>query len=976
MPTLLVETAERSTLLKGSDGECSPTDDGRDADRSERLAATRRVEVPIATAEAMKDLRTNDPKTADRIDAALAEMPTIGQVFVGFKLMHELGRGAFGRVFLAQQTNLADRRVALKIAVDLNGESQRLAQLQHTNIVPIYSEHRAGGLNGFCMPYCGSTTLADVCKNLSSSNSLPTSGKQLVSTLFNRQSTVRQSQESYLAASQSRLSGKSDPNTPSLSLSTPSLATVPENLSKIEQMSYVGVVLWMASRLADGLAHAHERGIIHRDLKPANVLLCDDGQPMLLDFNLAEDVKLRSSLAVAQVGGTLPYMAPEQLIAFRDGAGEVDGRGDIYALGLIVYHLLTGRHAFPIRKGQSRTILPQMIEDRQGPPPGLREFNCTVSPAVEAIVRRCLEADPAKRYLSARDLVEDIERHRADLPLKHTKEPSHAERAAKWARRNPRLVSPTTLSFLIAAFMLTVVSVCVYQSLERRDRERKAAGDVRREQALALYQDFRTEYPDIQDSLASDNPTRMAEGLEKGEKVLREYGVFDQPNWTEQSTVQELAPPDRAALKSDIGFIAYLLAQATQIAPQGVESGRVLQLNELAERNLDENTKPVLKQQQAALGVQTPLTEADRQAMRQKLENAAGLNVQARFLLACDHAVHGRYPEALTILDGVIVVDPSDFGAWLMKARCHNALNQDVEAIAAYGTAIALRPNHVNSYMARAVLYYTHNRQLDQAIQDLNQVLKLQPEMIDAHINRGLVYYSLRQFKKALVDLDWVLERNQAPARVWFIRSSVKRAMGDEAGADDDRRRAMETEPADPISYVSRGVAMLATDPEAALADFNRAEEMCPRFVHALQNRAYVLAAKLNKPQEAILALERLLGYYPDNVPAHSYRALLLARTGKIDEAIAEAHNLMKKNGTAEFQYRAACVYAIATNKKPEMKGECLRLLAMALGNGYGHDLVNTDHDLDAIRDRPEFKQLTALTGFMRYIQSSAPGVK
>ncbi len=969
MPQLLVDKNEPSTLLKTSDGSCPLTVEGWDTDLAEHLPETRRVEIAIATDEAMQDLRTSDPKTAARIDAALAEMPTVGHEFAGFKLTHELGRGAFGRVFLAQQMNLADRPVALKIAVDLHGESQRLAQLQHTNIVPIYSEHRAGKLNGFCMPYCGSTTLADVCKNLSLSGSLPKSGRQLVSTLCNRQSTLRQNQENSLPSSQSRLSTKSDPSTPSLNVSAPSLATVPENLTKIERMSYVDVVLWMASRLADGLAHAHERGIIHRDLKPANVLLCDDGQPMLLDFNLSEDVKLRSSL-VAQVGGTLPYMAPEQLIAFRDGKGEVDGRSDIYALGLIVYHLLTGRHAFPFRNGHTRTVLPQMIEDRQGPPPGLRQYNVAISPAVEAMVRRCLETDPAKRYSSAREMVEDIERHRSDLPLKYTTDPSFAERAVKWARRNPRFVSPTTLTFLIAAVMLTAVSFCVYQSLERRDRERKLASDARHEQAIGLFNELQSDYPVIQDALASDNPLRMAEGVEMGEKVLREYGVFDKADWMDQSTVQDLAPSDRAALKSQIGFIAYLLAEATQIAQKSADSGRVLQLNKVAEKNLDENTKPVLEQRQRAL-IGPPLNEADRQAMRQKLENAAGLNAQARFLLACDHAVHGRYDAALPILDGVIAVNPKDFGAWLMKARCHNALNEYAAATGAYSTVIALRPDYVNAYVARAVMSYTQNKNSDQALQDLNQALKLQPELIDAHINRALVYNWLKQFDKALADLDWVLKREQAPAQAWFIRAVVKRSMGDAEGAEADHRRALETQPADPVSYVARGVAMLQTDPEAALADFTKAEEMCPRFAFALHNQAYVLAVKLNKPEEAISALERLISFYPDNANALNYRALLLARTGKIDESIAETRKLMKTNVSPELQYRAACVYAIATTKKPELRGDCLRLLAIAISRGYGSDLINSDHDLDAIRNRPEFKQLTAMIRFLQCMKIS-----
>src|SRR5436305_2044547 len=84
-----------------------------------------------------------------------AYVPAVGEEFLGFRLEAELGRGAFGRVFLARQGELADRPVALKVSADLTGESQTLAQLQHTNIVPINSIHRAGAVQAVCMPYYG-----------------------------------------------------------------------------------------------------------------------------------------------------------------------------------------------------------------------------------------------------------------------------------------------------------------------------------------------------------------------------------------------------------------------------------------------------------------------------------------------------------------------------------------------------------------------------------------------------------------------------------------------------------------------------------------------------------------------------------------------------------------------------------------------------------------------------------------------------
>src|SRR5262249_39636914 len=99
-------------------------------------------------------------------------------------------------------------------------------------------------------------------------------------------------------------------------------------LERLRGLGYVPAVLWVAARGADGLAHAHGRGIPHRDLKPANILFADDSEPVLLDFNLAADTRAGVGAAVALVGGTLPYMAPEHLRAFQDSRAAVDARSD------------------------------------------------------------------------------------------------------------------------------------------------------------------------------------------------------------------------------------------------------------------------------------------------------------------------------------------------------------------------------------------------------------------------------------------------------------------------------------------------------------------------------------------------------------------------------------------------------------------------------------------------------------------------
>ncbi len=144
----------------------------------------------------------------------------------------------------------------------------------------------------------------------------------------------------------------------------------------------------------------------------------------------------------------MPYMAPEHLRAFQEGSRDVDARSDVYGLGIILYELLTARHPFPSYADGVTAALPRMIEDRLKPPPGLRSWNPAVSPAVEAIVRHCLEPAPERRYQTARELLEDLERQSQNLTLKHVAEPSFRERAEVGAtasaahlvdqRRHPR----------------------------------------------------------------------------------------------------------------------------------------------------------------------------------------------------------------------------------------------------------------------------------------------------------------------------------------------------------------------------------------------------------------------------------------------------------------------------------------------------------------------------------------------------------
>jgi serine/threonine protein kinase len=171
----------------------------------------------------------------------------------------------------------------------------------------------------------------------------------------------------------------------------------------------------LALQLLDGLCAAHAEGIIHRDLKPGNLRETLDGRLKILDFGLARtlnsDLDVTQSIATTSgVVGTLPYMAPEQL------RGEyADVRTDIYAIGVVLYELATGSRPFP------ETFDPRLTDSiLHRIPLSAREINPQVSSELDSVVRMALEKEPHRRYGSAREMLNAMERIRgnasADAP--------------------------------------------------------------------------------------------------------------------------------------------------------------------------------------------------------------------------------------------------------------------------------------------------------------------------------------------------------------------------------------------------------------------------------------------------------------------------------------------------------------------------------------------------------------------------------
>jgi eukaryotic-like serine/threonine-protein kinase len=906
--------------------------------------------------EVLEDLRRANPPAAGRLARGLIALPEAGDRFLGFQLRRELGRGAFGRVFLADQEQMAGRPVALKVTADAMGETHALSQLQHTNVVPIYSVHRDGPLQALCMPYFGSTTVADVIAGLDGGKNLPDSGQGLLSTLADRKSRDRASSK----PGEGTVPGE---EAPSASPSSAAIDAGPllsgwrgtAQIEHLRRSNYVDAILWLGLRLADGLAHAHERGILHRDLKPANVLFTDDGEPMLLDFNLATDLKLnvRSS---ATVGGTLPYMALEHLEAFQGLPREIDARSDIFSLGVILFELLTGRLPHEAQRGPAREVVPVMIQARQGPVPNLRTKNRAVSPAVEAIIRRCLDPDPTRRYQEARHLAEDLQRQVDNRPLRHTPEPSVRERVGKWARRHPRLTSTTT----VAAAALVLIASLAGGLVARQHRlERLEA----RESLDRLGSEVKT--AGLLLSSPEDSPSRIDEGIAMCRAAAERYGAVSDPGWMDRPLVGSLSAEDRGRASRSLGELLGLWAQSevwrAEVAEGTEKKDRIAhaaQLLDRAEAIFGTSSIPA-----KLILVRADLARIDgRSAEAVRLRGVAATvplhNARERLLLVPDRLDRGHYREALALAEEATRLDPLDASAWLLRGRCLAQLSRSAPAAESYGMGIGLYRGFDWAYFERGALALDA-RDYAHAIEDFNRFLSRRPDSLEARVNRALANLGRGDAAAAVADLDLVLARPEAPTRAYFIRARAHDALGQVDRAAEDRAEGKRRKPNDELSWVTRGLSRLPGDPAGAVLDFEAALKLNPRSFWALQNKASVLSESLGRTEEAVKTLDLAIARHPESVPALAGRGVLLARLGRRDESLKDAKSCLALDSSADTTYRAACMFALTSKTAPDDGPEALKLLSRAIRQDPAWlREIPTDHDLDPLRNRPEFKRL------------------
>jgi serine/threonine protein kinase/tetratricopeptide (TPR) repeat protein len=789
---------------------------------------------PLATGDYRPDDPTGtidhaDPDATSGSDApaprsAPADRDGLGAVVAGrYTLVAAIGEGGMGSVYLASQTEPVKRQVALKliksgmdskaVLARFEAERQALALMDHPNIARIYD----GGVTEKGQPFF----VMELVR-----------GVPLTDYCDQKRLSVESRLELFVQACQA-------------------------------------------------VQHAHQKGIIHRDLKPGNVLVTEvDGRPTpeVIDFGVAKATEQElTNLSFADTGvivGTPAYMSPEQA---DPTSMDIDTRTDVYALGVILYELLTGSPPLEARQFKRGAILEmlRMVREVEPPRPSTKlsaaddlpgiATNRDTEPAklmkllrgeLDWVVMKAIEKDRTRRYETANGLARDIQRYLADEVVE-ARPPSPGYRLKKFLRRNKGPV--IAVGLVLLAMVGGVVGTCI--GLVQAERARTAEADritEERRRAEAEQQ--------AQELQAREEAQRRVAQFRRKSDEARFLGVSNTPVAAASSPAGESGPgalysdpgAARAALRAALSLaeswgpavdslvleserprvareVYDLLLVAAALEPPNEGGGREalalldrtpllrvtptrgyyrLRADALARTG---DLAAAKSEREKAEAAGTPESALDYFLAGERLRNPTDL------LLHDDETRREMLENALGRYRAALAAEPGYFWAQYQLGRCFLALGRNSEAAEALGACVALRPESPWSYVSRGFALALQDRYAE-AIADLDRALRLDPGCQPARLNRGWIYLAQKQYDKALADFDAVLappEDRQVITATSYYRALVRLGQGLPKEALKELQAVVFDEQMRPFAHLRARLRLEDGDVPGALEDLS-----------------------------------------------------------------------------------------------------------------------------------------------------------
>ncbi len=696
-----------------------------------------------------------------------------------FELRAEIGRGGMGTVFEAWQRSL-HRRVALKA---LNGtlgatsnavlrfqrEAKAAAKLSHPHILPIYAQGQQDGVYYYVMELVSGPGLNGVIAQARQRCGADTALSSAAETVALGTKGSPESPADTVIIRQS-------PRGPDVSDSSVLLLPPGEVHSDEEYFRFIARHI---ASIADALEYAHQRGVIHRDIKPHNLLFCADGRLVVSDFGLARVTEEPGVTVTGEFFGSPLYMSVEQITR---GANDVDHRTDIYSLGATMYEWLTLRPPFP---GESREqVISRVLHTEASAP---REINEAVPLDLETICLKALEKDPGRRYQTAAEMRDDLQRFLGSAPI-HARRASVVSRAVRFVKRH---------QFVTVVAAAAVVALVLGKELIETRQEVKSQAVAhqreREESRLAFEEILRALPPEVKGvawTLETVAPVvqdvmRRSPGEGEGAASLLTAG----PNAASAGT------PAGLARRAAADLYAVRLAEGT---PELDEPGNAEQQAERRLLTLAEGeSDPALKAELAERAIEL---NPDSPAAARLCVVACCLNRDfARMRHHAEHLVRLRAedPDAvvwrglanlltdapdLALADFSSAVEKDSRSPWTRTLRGLALLRDGKpdDAILDLTTAVSLEPNLVVAWLGRAAANAAMGR-FDQAVGDVTQAIELSPTDPDAFAIRGEYQAALGRYVEAADDFDEAIRIGGKNAMV-MIQLLVVRSRAEQLG--------------------------------------------------------------------------------------------------------------------------------------------------------------------------------------------------